>query len=53
MATCSTPQRSVDWDVQGLECITTGETEITRFEDAASKTARSFCKRCGTPLFYK
>jgi hypothetical protein len=33
--------------------ITTGETEITRFEDLASKTARSFCKRCGTPLFYE
>ncbi|MDB5515546.1 MAG: aldehyde-activating protein [Tardiphaga sp.] len=33
--------------------ITKGEKEITRFEDPASKTVRSFCARCGTPLFYE
>jgi hypothetical protein len=33
--------------------ITKGEAEIARFEDKASKTARSFCARCGTPLFYE
>jgi hypothetical protein len=26
---------------------------ITRFEDEAAKTARSFCTRCGTPLMYE
>jgi hypothetical protein len=26
---------------------------ITRFEDARAGTARSFCARCGTPLFYE
>src|ERR1700679_1570750 len=30
-----------------------GETEIARFEDKLTKTARSFCKRCGTPLTYE
>ena len=30
-----------------------GQAEITRFEDKASGTTRSFCKRCGTPLFYE
>jgi hypothetical protein len=33
--------------------ITKGANEITRFEDAALKTVRSFCARCGTPLFYE
>jgi hypothetical protein len=33
--------------------VTRGEDDITRFEDAASKTVRSFCRRCGTPLFYE
>jgi len=33
--------------------ITRGEAGITRFEDKASKTVRSFCARCGTPLFYE
>src|SRR5437867_4297119 len=32
--------------LQGAECI-------TRFEDAAAGTARCFCARCGTPLFYE
>jgi hypothetical protein len=31
--------------------ITKGAAEIARFEDKAAKTTRSFCTRCGTPLF--
>jgi hypothetical protein len=30
-----------------------GAELITRFEDAEAGTARSFCARCGTPLFYE
>lgn len=33
--------------------ITEGEDCITRYDDAATRTSRSFCKRCGTPLFYE
>ena len=33
--------------------ITKGSAAITRFEDKATKTVRSFCARCGTPLFYE
>jgi hypothetical protein len=33
--------------------ITKGRAAITRFEDEAAATARSFCARCGTPLFYE
>ena len=33
--------------------ITSGDDDISRFDDAASKTRRSFCKRCGTPLIYE
>ena len=33
--------------------ITRGAEAITRFEDATSDTARSFCARCGTPLIYE
>ena len=33
--------------------ITAGQDEISRFDDAATKTRRSFCKRCGTPLIYE
>jgi hypothetical protein len=33
--------------------ITGGETLVMRFEDKATKTARGFCTRCGTPLFYE
>lgn len=33
--------------------ITRGAADITRFEDNASKTVRSFCSRCGTPLCYE
>lgn len=30
-----------------------GEAAITRYEDAEAGTTRSFCARCGTPLFYE
>jgi hypothetical protein len=30
-----------------------GEDSITRYEDPALNTARSFCAACGTPLFYE
>jgi hypothetical protein len=30
-----------------------GEEHITRYEDEAAGTARSFCARCGTPLTYE
>jgi hypothetical protein len=33
--------------------ITRGESLIARYEDKASGTVRSFCSRCGTPLFYE
>jgi hypothetical protein len=33
--------------------ILDGEALITRFEDEAAGTARSFCARCGTPLIYE
>src|SRR6202035_3160768 len=33
--------------------ITKGQAGITRFEDKLAKTVRSFCARCGTPLFYE
>ena len=33
--------------------ITKGLGDITRFEDETTGTARSFCARCGTPLFYE
>jgi hypothetical protein len=33
--------------------VTKGTSAITRFEDKTTKTARSFCKHCGTPLFYE
>jgi hypothetical protein len=33
--------------------IMKGATEITRFEDKAARTTRSFCARCGTPLVYE
>ena len=34
-------------------CVTKGLAGITRFEDEKIGTARSFCARCGTPLFYE
>ncbi|TXL70446.1 GFA family protein [Vineibacter terrae] len=33
--------------------VTAGEADITRYEDAATGATRSFCRRCGTPLFYE
>jgi hypothetical protein len=33
--------------------IVEGESAIRRYEDKASGVARSFCARCGTPLFYE
>ena len=31
--------------------VTQGAQKITRFEDPAAGTVRSFCSRCGTPLY--
>jgi hypothetical protein len=33
--------------------VVEGEDQITRYEDEDAGTARSFCARCGTPLFYE
>ena len=33
--------------------IVEGEDEIAVYRDAATRTTRSFCKRCGTPLAYE
>src|ERR1700754_256648 len=33
--------------------VTKGKTTITRYDDKASQTVRSFCATCGTPLFYE
>ena len=33
--------------------ITRGEAGIARYDDRTAKAARSFCKRCGTPLMYE
>lgn len=33
--------------------ILEGEEHITRYEDPATRAARSFCARCGTPLTYE
>ena len=33
--------------------VIAGECEIARYEDTESGAARSFCKRCGTPLIYE
>jgi hypothetical protein len=33
--------------------ITKGNAAVTRYEDKATTTVRSFCKHCGTPLFYE
>jgi hypothetical protein len=33
--------------------VVEGEEHIARYEDEAEGTARSFCARCGTPLFYE
>jgi len=33
--------------------ITKGQTQIARYEDRATKTQRSFCVRCGSPIAYE
>ena len=33
--------------------ITKGKGEIARYEDREARSVRSFCRRCGTPLFYE
>lgn len=33
--------------------VTKGGSNIGRFEDAETESTRSFCSRCGTPLFYE
>jgi hypothetical protein len=33
--------------------IVRGAASVTRFEEPATGHARSFCMRCGTPLFYE
>lgn len=33
--------------------VTKGQAKITRFEDKATRTTRSFCARCGTPILYE
>lgn len=38
---------------KGRVRIVKGEASITRFEDAATRSTRSFCSACGTPLLYE
>ena len=33
--------------------VTKGRKSIARFEDKKTNTVRSFCARCGTPVFYE
>ncbi len=33
--------------------VVEGEAHISRYEDEVEGTIRSFCTRCGTPLFYE
>lgn len=33
--------------------ITQGASELSRYEDPATRTARSFCTTCGTPVIYE
>ena len=33
--------------------VSAGDDEIARYEDKASGSAGSFCRRCGTPLIYE
>jgi len=33
--------------------VAKGKRNITRFEDTKTGSTRSFCSRCGTPLFYE
>jgi hypothetical protein len=34
-------------------CVLKGAAMLTRFESAERQTSTSFCKRCGTPIFYE
>jgi hypothetical protein len=33
--------------------VTAGQRDIARYEDKTARAARSFCRRCGTPLMYE
>src|SRR5438094_10656457 len=33
--------------------VAKGQRSIARFEDTKTKSTRSFCSRCGTPLLYE
>ncbi|HUD52615.1 GFA family protein [Parvibaculum sp.] len=33
--------------------VTEGEDALSQYEDPQTKVTRSFCTRCGTPLFYE
>ncbi|SEE93552.1 Uncharacterized conserved protein [Rhizobiales bacterium GAS191] len=33
--------------------VTKGAEDIARYEDEKTRTVRSFCARCGTPVFYE
>jgi len=33
--------------------ILAGEPNVSRYDDPEARTTRSFCSRCGTPLFYE
>jgi hypothetical protein len=33
--------------------VTKGQAKLSRFQDEATGTARSFCSRCGTPIIYE
>src|SRR5262249_58730850 len=33
--------------------VVKGSKSIARYEDEATKSARSFCAKCGTPLMYE
>src|SRR5262245_62089924 len=33
--------------------ITEGADEVTRYEDKDTRSVRSFCRRCGTPIAYE
>ncbi|MBB4376750.1 Uncharacterized conserved protein [Bradyrhizobium sp. Rc3b] len=33
--------------------ITSGKTALTRYEDKSTRTTRSFCSQCGTPIAYE
>ncbi|MBR0696928.1 GFA family protein [Bradyrhizobium lablabi] len=33
--------------------ITEGQNSLSRYEDAATGTARAFCSNCGTPIIYE